>query len=389
MYCEKCGTELISDNESCTNCGIDKTINDMEIKLQLKPRLPVSDILLVIYTFLFGIFFLIIFVLTNSFIYGIIFTILGIIAFFHYNRPIYHFYNTKIIYKHFFLKKFETEIKYKYIEKISMKQSPIQKFFNIGNITLSTNIVTELGENIFIVNVKKIDKVYNQIKSIIDENNTNIIFCKNCGAQINNAVIFCNECGQSRIRNSMNKKIEIEEDYRTKFELKPKFNLIYKIYKIIIGAVSIVSAFFAFFADIFWLDPNPPTMIIFIILIIALIIALLITIGQFIYLKKEKELYNDSIYKFYTTKVNFEDIDSNEQKEIKYKDIREISMSQSIIERICGIGTIKIFVNAPINYRNTSSEKIMKGRNGIYIDCVKNIQQKYQTIKQIIDKGTP
>ena len=103
-----------------------------------------------------------------------------------------------------------------------------------------------------------------------------------------------------------------------------------------------------------------------------------------------KKQYNNLEYNFYATKVEYVDGFLNkEEKELKYKHIREVTMTQSILERLCAIGTIRIFTNASSGDYGNNRNNNMNGRNGIYIHCVKNVQEQYKKIKEIIDEGTP
>ena len=89
-------------------------------------------------------------------------------------------------------------------------------------------------------------------------------------------------------------------------------------------------------------------------------------------------------------KVEYKDGFLNkEEKELKYKYVREVTMSQNILERLCCIGTIRIFTNASSGVYNGGNHGSMRGRNGIYIHCVDDVEEQYKIIKQIIDEGTP
>jgi len=80
---------------------------------------------------------------------------------------------------------------------------------------------------------------------------------------------------------------------------------------------------------------------------------------------------------------------NKEEKELKYKYVREVTMNQNIFERLFNIGTIKIFTNASSGGYPTRRHNNMQGKNGIYIHCVENVKEQYETIKGIIDEGTP
>lgn len=189
MFCEKCGTKLPDDCKFCTNCGnsiasTDKTtakVSDTEIQLNVKPTfsfgymvLPSLIIYLVIALFIgigvgaaepaAGIG-------TALFLFLIFAVIIGIKALINkkqYSNYTYDFYKTKVVYKDSFLNISEKEVKYKYIREVTMRQTFIQRFFNLGNIILFTNAETGLGNGIFIVNVKDVQDVYKKVKSIID-----------------------------------------------------------------------------------------------------------------------------------------------------------------------------------------------------------------------------
>ena len=49
-----------------------------------------------------------------------------------------------------------------------MRQSFVQRWFNIGNIVLYTNAETGIGNGIQIINVENVHDVYKQIKEIVN-----------------------------------------------------------------------------------------------------------------------------------------------------------------------------------------------------------------------------
>lgn len=190
MFCEICGTQLPDTAEFCTNCGtkiarVDKktheSISDTEIQLRVQP------------TFKFGYMALpylitfIIIILMFSLTVGIISVGAGIVVFLagiiimaiilgiktafnkkQYDSYCYDFYKTKVVYRDSFLNLSEKEVKYKYIREVTMRQTFIQRYFNIGNIVLFTSAETGYGNGIFIMNVENVQEVYKNIKSIID-----------------------------------------------------------------------------------------------------------------------------------------------------------------------------------------------------------------------------
>ena len=192
MFCEKCGTKLEDTAQFCTNCGesisgtpkkegtADKVV-DKDVQLHVKPTfsfgymvLPSLLIFGVIILFISFISFMAsptvglgIFVIS----FGLLAVILGITTLINkkqYDNYSYDFYKTKVVYKDSFLNVSEKEVKYKYIREVTMRQTFIQRFFNLGNIILFTNAETGFGNGINIVNVKDVQDVYKSIKSVID-----------------------------------------------------------------------------------------------------------------------------------------------------------------------------------------------------------------------------
>lgn len=189
MFCEKCGKQILDNAEYCTNCGtkVEKgfktndKILDTEIQLRVQPTfkfgymvLP-SLIVYIVFILILGAMFMFL-----SPIAGVVVTIIGFVILAvamgikvainkkQYDSYTYDFYKTKVIYKDSFLNLSEKEVKYKYIREVTMRQTFIQQYFNIGNIILYTNAETGFGNGIFIINVENVNDVYRQIKSIID-----------------------------------------------------------------------------------------------------------------------------------------------------------------------------------------------------------------------------
>lgn len=208
------------------------------------------------------------------------------------------------------------------------------------------------------------------------------MFCKNCGTQIDDTARFCPKCGFDRT-GEIRQQTKIIEDNKIKYQIKPKFNVLYKLLNHLWKAALYILFFScAIFED---LDDLSFRLTILLWLIGAILIYIII---KMIF---EKMQYNNLEYNFYTTKIEYKDGFLNkEEKELKYRFIREVTMNQNILERLCGIGTIRIFTNASSGiYTASNNHNSMAGRNGIYIHCVEDVQEQYRIIKQIIDEGIP
>ena len=191
MFCERCGTQLPDTAEFCTNCGASTTgtgrkattekMPDTEIQLRVQPTFKFGYMVLPS-AIIFGIiilFFSLTFGMISAGVGFVVFLIcfllmvliLGIKAAINkkqYDSFCYDFYKTKVIYTDSFLNLSEKEVKYKHIREVTMRQTFIQRFFNIGNVILFTNAETGYGNGIYIMNVENVQDVYRDIKSIID-----------------------------------------------------------------------------------------------------------------------------------------------------------------------------------------------------------------------------
>lgn len=219
---------------------------------------------------------------------------------------------------------------------------------------------------------EKYGKMYRGIK----------MFCKNCGTEMNDTARFCPKCGFDR-SGAIQQKREIVEDNKIRCQVKPEFNIIYKLLSNLWKAIIYMFFICFLFTNLykFW-SIYPVTLLWTIgIMLIYVVVKMIL----------ENMQYKDLEYNFYATKIEYKDGFLNkEEKELKYKYIREVTMNQNILERICGIGTIRIYTNASSgSYGISSSHNSTRGRNGIYIHCVEDVQEQYRTIKQIIDEGTP
>lgn len=190
MFCEKCGTELPDTATFCTNCGnkiiglnehTDSNIPDTEIQLKVKPTysfgymvlpsLIVYSIVIIVFSgmlcalnVIIGLIFFVICFLILALILGI----KALITKKQYDNYTYDFYKTKVIFKDSFLNLSEKEVKYSNIREATMYQTFVKRWFNLGNIILFTNAETGFGNGICIVNVKDVQNVYKEIKSIIN-----------------------------------------------------------------------------------------------------------------------------------------------------------------------------------------------------------------------------
>lgn len=190
MFCEKCGAKLEDDALFCTKCGTkigeannvkQETVDDNEVKLKVKPKFKFWYIMFsTIISFLICVLMVVIPASTAGpevalgllvILFVFFALIVGIIVLFkskQYKHLTYDFYATKVIFEDSFLNLAQKEVKYKYIREVTMRQSFVQRWFNIGNIILYTNAETGMGNGIQIINVENVHDVYKQIKEIVN-----------------------------------------------------------------------------------------------------------------------------------------------------------------------------------------------------------------------------
>lgn len=160
---------------------VKEKISDKEVQLNVKPTYKIGYMVLpYIITFIVLLVCIVLPVSVGTdgigiLIAGMIFVIFAIIFGIsylftkkQYDNYSYDFYKTKVIYRDSFLNVSEKEVKYKYIREVTMRQTIIQRIFNIGNVVLFTNAETGVGNGICIVNVENVQEVYKKIKDVID-----------------------------------------------------------------------------------------------------------------------------------------------------------------------------------------------------------------------------
>ena len=413
MFCEKCGSQLTDNTDFCLKCGTkfntitsDNNLSNNEPIFEIRPTFKFFYVVLpkLLKHFIFiglMIFIAIFFIssfskMANSYSVNVnistfmpvILVFLGIIlidiiiavgkSIFEkkqYENCIYTFYNDRVVLKNNFLNVSEKELKYKNIREIAKRQTFIQKYFNIGNIFLFSNAETGIVSGVFMINIENIDDVYCKVKEITKYIGEDFIFCKNCGTKMTENARFCSKCGYDRMKNNQHQK-EIAEDNSIGYKVKPEFNIPYKILSNTWWYIFLLYPLLVNSYNYFPIE-----------YMITLVIILICILIKIIYDKMQCDYVE---YNFYDTKVEYKDSFLNtEVKELEYKYIREIMMHQSVLERLFNIGTIRIFTNVSSGgYGTSSNHNNTVGRNGIYIHCIKNVQEQYRKIREIIDEGT-
>lgn len=98
------------------------------------------------------------------------------------------------------------------------------------------------------------------------------------------------------------------------------------------------------------------------------------------YISKQKN-YEKTEYRFYNTKLEYyEGFFNIEEKTISYKNITEVYLRKGIIQKQYGLGTIILSTPA------TGSSSSGRARSGIRVADIKNPDEAYRQIKELISK---
>lgn len=210
------------------------------------------------------------------------------------------------------------------------------------------------------------------------------MFCKKCGAEMSEDARYCPKCGYDTFQGKETEKVEEPkklEDNEVKLKLKPTFKVGYKLLTNCgRGLLYIIIFSIYMFAEMDEVS-NAGYIYKYFLGTILGVLAVYVIIKMIF----EKIQYNHFEYNFYKTKVEYVDGFLNkEEKELKYKHIREVALRQNIIQRMFGIGTIRIFTNATSGYNSNN-----RNMNGLQIHCIINPQEQYKKVKELIDaEGT-
>ena len=181
MRCKMCGAELKKEGELCNNC-MNKVLKEEEkrndnIKVyEFKRKFVIGyQMSQHIESLIIAIIDCAVLILTASefFVESIIFLVLVILVeifIFLYDRyKINHskctFYMTKFVYKKIVLfREKKIEISYSDVKELSYNQTRFEKIFGIGTIYIKSSSKNLLEKNIYIDSIKNVDKVFQDIK---------------------------------------------------------------------------------------------------------------------------------------------------------------------------------------------------------------------------------
>lgn len=196
------------------------------------------------------------------------------------------------------------------------------------------------------------------------------MFCMNCGTKLAEDAAFCTNCGTavagSEKKEEKKEKVKVV-DNTVVLNVKPTFKFWYMLipYVVTLFLIAVPLLIGMYIAE------TDSTVFAGITVISSISFAILIAIILF-FVNKQYKAYN---YDFYKTKVIYKDSFINiSEKEVKYKNIREVYLRRGLIQRAFNLGTIVLYTNAETGYAN-----------GIFVNNVENAEELYKNIKALIN----
>ena len=199
------------------------------------------------------------------------------------------------------------------------------------------------------------------------------MFCERCGIQLPDTAEFCTNCDIGIARAERETTTERIPDTEIQLRVQPSFKFGYMVVPSVI-AFEIYILIFCFLIGMGGVEfvgvEFGVRFGVGIFLVTTLIMVIIIGINAII----NKKQYDCYYYDFYKTKVIYKDTFLKlSEKEIKYKNIREVTMKQTVTQRYFNIGNIILYTNTEMGF------------GGISIMNVENVQDVYRNIKSIID----
>jgi len=106
-----------------------------------------------------------------------------------------------------------------------------------------------------------------------------------------------------------------------------------------------------------------------------------IILGPVVYALIVKNSYNKTRYDFYTTRLDyFEGFIAIEEKTIRYKNITEVNLRKSFLQRMFGLGTIILSTPA------TGFSESGRSRSGIKITDIESPDEIYRFVKELVER---
>lgn len=215
------------------------------------------------------------------------------------------------------------------------------------------------------------------------------MFCEKCGNKLPDTADFCPKCGNEFYNyqgNSMNNSFgTVRNNKEVLLEVRPTFKFTYivlpKLLKELIVFIPFIIMMFYFISTMNRMTSSyggsssiglSAFMPIILIFIGIPLLRILFVIGKAFFDKKQ---YQNYVYTFYGDRVVFRDSFLNvSEKELKYRNIREITKRQTFIQRYFNIGNIVLFSNAESGFVN-----------GVFMVHIEDVDDIYRKVKEIIN----
>jgi membrane protein YdbS with pleckstrin-like domain len=205
------------------------------------------------------------------------------------------------------------------------------------------------------------------------------MYCKNCGAKLDNSAKFCSACG-TPVSSGTTGFGKISSD-KPLLVLKPVFIPLVTVLSILpvqifftIWGAGFFGGFGMFAVQALKL-PLPPW---FTFVFFGCLFFFGIPIVTYL---AAKNTYAKTEYRFYNDKLDYyEGFFTVEEKTINYKNITETNLMKGIFQKKYGLGTI--FLSTPATGFQSSS----RARSGIRVSNIENPDDVYSKVKDLVSR---
>lgn len=290
----------------------------------------------------------------------------------NYDCTKYEIYPSRIEFHEGFIINKTSSILIKNIKEIHFKETFIQKLFKLGTIGVitsgSTDSISMNNSGEAFRDIENGRRIYDKLKQLLDEVKSNDVKLNEEIQKSQNPISQekIDKVEQVNISQTVNPNTSVDIP-----AIKPKismFNLFINYFCMIFTICVLTGLYFI-------LDngtSDHPIHITFGAIIIGLIVISILSIITTILVSIVVGInYHYTKYEFLKDKINFsEGFINNNYTSIEYKNIRELRFEQNLAQRICNLGTIRVFTSADTSF------------SGLPLKDIKNPSEIYEKIKR-------
>lgn len=150
-------------------------MSEKNLKLLVKPSFKFGYYILP-YIIIYLVLITILYIITLSFILCLILIVFCVLFLIfkifvlktQYSCISYSFFDDKLVLRDSFFNVIEKDIRYKDIKEVTMAQTFIQRFFNLGSININTAAETGVNNGIIMRSIYNVKEIYIQIRKVVN-----------------------------------------------------------------------------------------------------------------------------------------------------------------------------------------------------------------------------